>query len=262
MSKQAPARKEWAVITGGSRGIGLELARCFAADGVNIVLAARSKDELEKVATELRKTYFIQVKVYDGDLSKQLIAKGLYDYCAKSNLPVRYLVNNAGFGDYANLVDADWQRLKSMMNLNMLTLVQLTQDFGRDMARDGGGFILNIGSLAGFFSGPRMATYYASKAFVLHFSEAVAVELASSGVSVTVLCPGPTQTGFAKYANAEQSTLFQGRLPSAEAVARYGYAAMKKGRRVVVPGRFNRMALIGARLVSREVLTNYIAKRR
>lgn len=262
MSKQPQTKRDWAVVTGASSGIGLELARCFAADGINVVIAARSKEELEKVATELRKTYFIQVKVYDGDLSKQLVASGLYDFCVRNKLPVRYLVNNAGFGDYANVIDAEWQRLKSMMNLNMLTLVQLTQAFGRDMASQSGGKILNIGSLAGFFSGPRMATYYASKAFVLHFSEAVAVELASSGVTVTVLCPGPTQSNFAAQAHATNSSFFQGRLPSAEAVARYGYAAMKKGKRIVVPGRLNRMSLVGARLVSREVLTNYIAKRR
>lgn len=254
-------KREWAVITGASSGIGLELAKCFATDGVNLVLAARDKAALESLATELRKMYFISVKVYDGDLSKQLVVKGLYDMCVRAKLPITYLVNSAGIGDYANIIDADWQRLKNMMNLNMLSVVQLTQAFARDMAAVGKGKILNIASIAGFLSGPRMATYYASKAFVLHFSEAIAAELVSSGVTVTVLCPGPTSSNFALTALALDSQAFKGKLPSAEAVARYGYAAMKKGRRVVVHGTFNRLALIGARLVPREVLTEYIGKK-
>ncbi len=240
---KAARKSEWAVVTGASGGLGKEFARLLAADGYNIVLVARGKQELSLFATDLRKSSFVQVKVYDGDLSKNLVVKGLHDFCTKNKLSVSILINNAGVGDYAPLLGADWKRLKNMMQLNMFALAELTYLFAADMAKNGGGKIMNVASTAAFLSGPNMATYYATKAFVLHFSEAIDYEMRSSNVSVTTFCPGPTDTGFAKQAQAEGSRIFRTKLPGAASVAAHGYQGLKEGKRVVVEGFWYRIVL-------------------
>ncbi len=260
MNKTTKDVKSWAVVTGASSGIGRELAILLAADGYNVVLSSRDKTELESLATQLRKTYFVQAKVYDGDLSKQLVVRGLYDYCVKSNLKVGCLINAAGFGDYSPLLSADWRRLKNMMQLNILSLVELTYLFAGDMAKRGGGKIMNIASTAAFLSGPRMATYYASKAFVLHFSEAVDLEMRPAGIEITTLCPGPTQSKFADSAHANNMKIFKSKLPTSAVVARFGYNAMGRGGGVVVHGWRNRLVVFLIRFGSRKQVVRFVNK--
>lgn len=226
-----------ALITGASSGIGLELARVFAAQAVHLVLIARSEDKLKSLADELSRQYKIEVTMLGQDLSNPLSAQSVYDFCKSQNIQIDYLVNNAGFGDFGMFASSDWNKQLQMMNLNMVTLTWLTRLFLPDMIKSGYGKILNVASTAAFQPGPTMAVYYATKAYVLHFSEAISNELEGSGVTVTTLCPGATESGFQHAADMGESKLVKGKkLPSSRAVAEYGYQAMMKGTRVAIHG--------------------------
>ncbi len=175
-------------------------------------------------------------------------------------LTVRYLVNNAGFGDNSDVKDAELGRLQGMIRLNVEALVSLSKLFGSDMVRRGQGNIVNIASTAGFVPGPGMAVYYATKAFVLSFSQALASEFKDCGVAVTTVCPGATKSGFATAAKAEGTRLFAQRLPSSEAVAEFSYRAMKAGKLVAVWGLSNRLAVRFISLLPRRAVTAAIRK--
>jgi len=241
---------EWAVVTGASSGIGLEFAEIFAAQGINVVLAARGKKTLEDLAKKLE-LLGVKTLVFDGDLSDQVTVERLYARIKKEKLDVRYLINNAGFGDYGTVVDGDWDKYHKMINLNVFSLTYLTKVFASDMKKQGRGRILNVASTAAFFPGPLMAVYYATKAYVLRFSVAVNQELTGSGVTITTLCPGPTKTRFAKAANAQKTNIFATKnLPTAKVVAMFGYKAMMAGKPVAVQGRGNRFLTAFSGLLS------------
>ena len=227
---------ERVLITGASSGLGVEFARIFAKMGYDLVLVARSRDKMEALGQELS-PMGVEIRVIPLDLSKTDAAKELLAQTEGAGLPVDILVNNAGFGQVGPLVDSDWQRQKEMMDLNMEALVQLTYEFGQRMQERGRGRILNIASIAAFCPGPFMSLYYASKSFVLSFSQAVAEELKDKGITVTALCLGPTKTGFEAAADLQQSRMFSFFKPgSAEAVARTGVKALLKGRVVAFHG--------------------------
>ncbi|MGN0626504.1 MAG: SDR family NAD(P)-dependent oxidoreductase [Oscillospiraceae bacterium] len=224
-----------ALITGASGGIGYELAEIFAKHKNNLVLVARSEDKLNKIKEKLEKKYKISVLVIAKDLTEEGAAQSVYNEVKASGTDVDYLVNNAGFGDNNAFNDTALSVQENMVKLNVLALTQLTHLFGGDMKERGEGKILNIASIAAFSAGPYMSVYYASKAFVLSFSEAVAEELRPYGVTVTALCPGPTKTGFEKTADLEKARMFKFFKPAdADDVAEYGYEAMMKGRTVIV----------------------------
>lgn len=246
--------KEYAVISGASSGIGREFARLFAHDGVNVVLVARGEAELKELARELETTYGVEAFVYAADLSDISRAVALHGFITEKQLDVTFLVNSAGFGDYGPVVSADWDKLQAMINLNVTALTYLSKAFASDMWQRGGGRIVNLASTAAFLSGPDMAVYYATKAYVLHFSEALAYELKRSRVTVTALCPGPTASGFASSAHAENVAAFKNRrLPTAEQAAAYGYKAMLAGKPVAIHGRLNRLMLFLAQFVPRQL---------
>ena len=241
-----------ALITGASSGIGLELAKLFAADGYDLVLVARSEKVLRQTASDLQSRHPIQVKIIAKDLSRIESCREIFEECTRSGIRVNILVNNAGFGGWGNLLETDLEKETQMMNLNMLSLVHLTKLFLKDMVQAKEGRILNVASTAAFQPGPLMAVYYATKAFVLSFSEAIAEELKGTGVTVTVLCPGPTDTNFRTAAGMEQSMLFSKHLKMDTAsVARTGYDALKKGKVICVPGLKNRIVAQIVRLVPR-----------
>ncbi len=237
----------YALITGASGGIGEALAHQFAQDGIPLILVARSADGLKRVKNELVSTYDVDVVVHACDLSKQNAAQQLHSWTQSQKLTVDYLVNNAGFGDRARVVVAELGRLEDMISLNVESLVALSKLYGGDMVTHKRGNIVNIASLAGFVPGPGMAVYYATKAFVLSFSQALAAELEPSGITVTVVCPGATKSGFARAAHAENTRLFRGKLPTSDQVARFTYKSMQRGNLVAVWGTGNRIA---ARFVS------------
>jgi uncharacterized protein len=248
---------KYALITGPSSGIGLELAKLFAADKKNLILVSRSEKKLLELKSEIENKYKVSVEIIAMDLSEQEAAENLHKTLESRNFVINELVNNAGFGDYTEFYCSDYQKMVQMMNLNMLTLVKLTRLLLPAMIERKDGKILNVASVAGFIPGPFMTIYYASKAFVLSFSEGLSVELKNTGVSITVLCPGPTKTAFEENASLGGSDLFK-QMPVANAlsVAKYGYSAMQQRRAVAVPGLFNKFSIVFMGLLPRVLVRN------
>lgn len=250
-----------ALITGGSGGIGLELARQFAAHGHDLVLTARNRDTLEAVAGTIEGKFGVKVTVIADDLTDPDAPQRLFDAIAAENLDIHFLVNNAGFGLGGEFVDTDIRREIEMVQVNIVALMQLTKMYLPAMVKRKSGHILNLASTAAFQPGPLMSVYYASKAFVLSFSEALDEELRNSGVSVTCLCPGATATSFAETAGVKNSKLFTtigG--TTAEEVARYGYDAMMRGERVGVVGTRNKIMVQAERFAPRKLVTTLSRK--
>ena len=226
-----------ALITGASAGLGRELARCFAADGHDVVLVARRRDRLDELAGELTSRFpGVRAHAIPCDLSQRESVGQLPQQVKELGLEIEFLVNNAGAGIAGLFAEQALGRQIELIELNIASLVQLTHAFLPQMLARRHGRILNIGSTAGFQPGPFLATYYASKAFVNSFSEALCFELRGTGVSVTLSCPGPTRTEFAAQAGIEGSRLFQLSAASADSVAAAAYLAMQRGRAVVVHG--------------------------
>jgi short-subunit dehydrogenase len=244
-----------ALITGASNGIGLELAKVHASKGGNLVLVARNKAKLDELKVELERQYKITVYTIGKDLSLPHAAQEVYDEIKSQQIQIDYLVNNAGFGDFGMFVETDWNKELQMINLNITTLTHFTKLYVRDMVKRGSGKILNVASTAAFQSGPTMAVYYATKAYVLSFSEALDNEVSNKGVSVTTLCPGPTESGFQAAAAMEESNLVKGKkLPSSREVAEYGYASMMKGKTVAIHGMMNYLMANSVRFLPRALV--------
>jgi hypothetical protein len=232
----ASVARQTALVTGASGGIGLELARVFAAGGFNLILVARSADRLAKIAEELAARHSITARAVPADLIDPQAPQALFDRLAQEQAQVDVLVNNAGFASYGPFVEAETGGQLDMIQLNVTALTHLTRLFLPGMVARRRGRVLNVASTAAFQPGPLMAVYYATKAFVLSFSEALANELEGSGVTVTALCPGPTESGFQQRASLQESRLFQGGLMDAATVAKVAYAATLRGQTVVIPG--------------------------
>jgi short-subunit dehydrogenase len=227
---------ETVLVTGASSGIGLELARCFAADKSNLILVARNGDALEKLAVELRARHGIQVQVIIGDLSRKESPRKIFDQAGKLGSPVDVLVNNAGFGLIGTFGELPVNRQLEMVQVNISALVELTGLFLPGMLQRRSGGILNVGSVAGFVPGPNMAVYFATKAFVLSFSEALFEELRGTGVSITNLCPGPTESNFSQVAGRHRSRENNAAKMSSAAVAVIGHRDFRGGKCLSVPG--------------------------
>jgi short-subunit dehydrogenase len=243
-----------ALITGASSGIGLELAKIFARNRYDLVLVARSGDKLNELAAELRKGN-IRVEVVVSDLSMPNAAQDLFNAVQQKNISIDFLINNAGFGDFGLFVEADWKKTETMIDLNIMTLTHLTHLFLPSMIKNGYGRVLNLASTAAFQPGPLMSVYYATKAYVLHFSEAIGNELKNTGVKVTALCPGATESGFQAASNMEESRLVKDRkLPTSKEVAEYGYKALMKGKAVAIPGMFNNLLVQSVRFTPRSLV--------
>ena len=243
-----------ALITGASSGIGLELARVFAAHRTDVILVARQEDKLRALAGELRTTG-VRADVIAADLTAPGAAASLFATVQSLGLDVDVLVNNAGFGLYGPFIDSPLEVDVSMIQLNVLAATELTRRFLPPMIARRSGRIVNVASTAAFFPGPLMAVYYATKAYLLSFSEAIANELQGTGVTVTALCPGATESGFAAAAKQENSKLIAGRtLPTSREVAEEGYRGAMAGKTVVVTGMSNRLSVLVPRLVPRRAL--------
>lgn len=245
-----------ALITGASSGIGLELAKLFAAEKIKPVLVARSEDKLVQLAAELKARYGVESIVLAKDLSNYNTAKEVFDWCNDQKISVDFLINNAGFGDYGFFIDSDWNKQLQMINLNITTLTYLTRLFLPGMVERRFGKILNLASTAAFQPGPTMSVYFATKAYVLHFSEAIANELKGTGVTVTALCPGATESGFQAASAMHESSLVKGKkLPTSEEVAKFGYKALMKGKTVAIHGLGNYLMANSVRFAPRDLVT-------
>ncbi|MBP1761323.1 MAG: short-chain dehydrogenase [Firmicutes bacterium] len=240
------------MITGASGGIGLALAEIFAREGYDLVLVARSEDKLAAAKTRLESRYGIGVEIMVKDLVVKDAAQEIYAELTDRGRQIDILVNNAGVGEYGRFANADWDKQNEMIQLNITALIHMTKLFLKPMLERKEGKILNVASTAAFNPGPTMAVYHATKAAVLFFSEALVSELKGSGVTVTTLCPGPTETGFVAAASMESSKLFQNlKAATPEEVAFYGYKALMRGKPVAVQGFFNRLMAFSVRLAPR-----------
>lgn len=244
-----------ALITGASGGIGLELAKLFSRDKYAIVLVARNRQELEKLAPELQRLGSSNVQVIAKDLADLEAPDEIFDETQRRGISIDVLVNNAGFGARGAFASIDLDTQLDMMQVNVVALTHLTKLYLDSMRKRATAArpcrILNVASTAGFQAGPFMAVYYATKAFVLSFSEAIAEELRGSNVTVTCLCPGATATRFAERAGMQNSKLFQMRVMDSASVARQGYEAMNAGRVMVITGLRNRLMVFSERFAPR-----------
>lgn len=256
MSLPPPAAGQVVLVTGASSGIGMELARQLAALGHDLVVAARRADRLEQLAAELRTRHGVEVLVVPGDLSDAVARRALIEAVHASDKVVVGLCNNAGFGSYVRVVDADPANEAAMVQLNVAAVHELTLAFLAPMVQRRAGAILNVASLAAFQPVPGMATYAATKAFVQSFSEALHAELGGTGVSCTVLAPGPVPTEFGDVAGTDAvDSLVPGFVTEApEEVAAAAVRGMLRGRRSVVPGTATKALATGGRYVPRSIL--------
>jgi short-subunit dehydrogenase len=243
-----------AVVTGASTGIGKDLAEACARDGNDLVLVARRADVLKQVAVDLEKRYPIRVDVITEDLTDSTAPGRILTQLNALSIQPEILINNAGSGAYGRFLETDMNEELSSIQLNVAALTHLTKLILPGMVQRGHGRILNVASTAAFQPGPLMAVYYATKAYVLHLSEALASELAGTGVTVSCLCPGPTRTEFhARAGMSHMWLLSQPMMASSADVARAGYEGMKRGKRVIIPGLLNKVLAFAVRLAPRRL---------
>ena len=251
--------RNYTLITGASTGIGYELAKLFAKDRHNLILVARDEGKLETAKNELSK-YNVEVKILSLDLSKSDDIQGLFNYVEMNKLNVDILVNNAGIGTFGDFSEIEWVKEEALIDINIKVLTKLTKYFLPKIIECKNGGILNVASTAAFCSGPRMAAYYASKAYVLNLTEAIYEECKDSGIKISCLCPGPVKTTFQDKAGIKKSESAKKYLMDAEEVAKVSYKDFKKGKLIIIPGMKNKLLVIGNKLLPRRISRKIILK--
>lgn len=241
--------KKTALITGATSGLGYDFVKLFANDNYDLVLVARNKKILKKIEQAYSN---INVTIIPKDLSVSGAAKALFSELESKDIHIDVLVNNAGFGSLGKFEALDIHHQINMIQLNIVALTELTHYLLPKMKQRKSGRILNVASTAAFQPGPLMAVYYATKAYVLSFSEALVDELSDSPITVTTLCPGPTKTNFNSTANSKENKIF-GIIMDSEFVAKKGYKALMSGRRVSIPGVLNKLGAFGVKLIPRSI---------
>ena len=251
-----------ALITGASKGIGKELAFLFAEKEHNLVLVARSAEALEKIKVEIEETCPVSVHTMVVDLCGASAAQAVFNEVKEKVGDIDYLVNNAGFGDFGYFADTEWERHRKMIELNISTLSQFCHLFIQDWIPRKSGKILNVASTAAFQPGPGMSVYFASKAYVANFSQAIAYEFRKYGITVTTLCPGPVKTNFGRAArmNHPNGFLKDMKTPLPEEVVSFGYRAMMKGKALAIHGVLNKFVASSVRFLPRKWLATLSAK--
>lgn len=244
------------LITGASSGIGKQLSKFFAKDNYNLILTARNEKKLDDIAEKLRKSYNSQITIIKKDLSKTDSAEELYKEIKSRNLKIDILINNAGFGKSGPFCSKDNETYSEMIRLNILSLTILTNLALKDMIKNGSGKILNVASTGAYVPGPYTAVYYATKAYVLSFTEAISNEIKNTGINISVLCPGPTLSGFAERAGRENSKIAM----NSESVARIAYKGLLKNKKLIIPGFTNKVAVFFSKLLPGKLTAGFISR--
>ncbi len=253
--------RKTALITGATKGIGYEMAKLFAKDSYDLVLVARNKYKLKELQENLSNKYNINVTIIAKDLSIPNVAHEIFHKTEEKQIIIDVLVNNAGIGDFEKFNNENLLKISQILQINIISLTELTKLYLKGMVLRKEGKILNVSSMAAFQPGPYMAVYYASKAYVQSFSEAITSELIGTGVTVTTLCPGPTKSGFQNEVGSENSKLTKlNLLSSSEDVAKYGYKALHKGKRVAIPGFVNTSLVNATKFIPRKTTTQVVKK--
>ena len=250
-----------ALVTGASSGVGFEFAKILANDGYDLVIVSQNSEKLDQARSDIANEYDVNVVAIVKDLSKDNSAEEVFQIVNNQGMTINTLINNAGFGDHGRFNETNWGKENNMIHLNIIALTRLTKLFLPKMIESKDGKIVNVASTAAFQAGPFMSVYYATKAFVLHFSEAIANELKGSGVTVTALCPGGTKSGFQDASNVNGIRLIRnGKLATPKEVAEYGYQSMLKGKSVAIHGFKNKVMAFLVRLAPRKVSSDMAGK--
>jgi short-subunit dehydrogenase len=260
MTETLQQQKRTALVTGASSGIGRELSKRFAQDGIDVVVVARRQGRLQELADELEAEYDISARVEPCDLADAEARVALFERLGEDDVHVDFLVNNAGFGSNGPFHELDRDRELAQVEVNVVALTDLTHMFLPGMVARGFGRVLNIASTAAFQPGPFMSVYYATKAYVLSFSEGISHELEGTGVSVTAHCPGATSTEFAEAASNDDTLLFKSGVASVESVASHAYQAMQRGTVVAIPGLKNKFGAAMVRFSPRRLVRSIAAR--
>ena len=240
------------VVTGGASGIGLELVKLLIEDNYKVFIVDNNKENLKKLEKSINPKHFVGIR---EDMSSLSSPEKIYRKLKDENIEV--LINNAGFGDYGKFHTTDWKKEEKMINLHVVNTTHLTKLFLKDMVKKNDGKIMNISSVAAFQPGPLMSLYYATKAYILHFTEAIADEVKDKNICISVLCPGQTKTNFQKNVSSKKNKImFNVSCP--EKVAKYGYRALKANDTISIPGNFNKFLVFLNRLLPRSVVTKIV----
>lgn len=247
------------LITGATTGIGYELANLFAKDGYNLILIARDKERLVKVKSELE-MYNVNVDILSVDLTVDISCEKIFNFVDEKNLTVDILINNAGVGSFGEFSNIPIEKELDLIDVNIRALTELTKHFLYKMVENEDGIIMNVASTAAFCAGPKMAAYYASKAYVLNFTEAINEEVRNKGVKVSCLCPGAVNTEFQNKAGIKKSESAKKNIMSAKKVAEIAYRDLKKGKTIIIPGFKNKLLVIVNKFLPRAVSRKIIFK--
>lgn len=249
----------YTLVTGASTGIGYELSKLFAKGKHNLILVSRNKNKLQSVKNELLK-YNIDIKILALDLESSEDIQSLFNYIEINKLAVNILINNAGIGTFGDFNDIEWSKEEALIDINIKALTQLTKYFLPKIIDYKNGGVLNVASTAAFCSGPRMAAYYASKAYVLNLTEAIYEEYKGNGINISCLCPGPVKTSFQGKAGIKKSESAKKYLMDAEEVAKVCYKDFNKGKLIIIPGMKNKLLVMGNKLLPRSISRKIILK--
>lgn len=249
----------YTLITGASMGIGYELAKLFAKDKHNLILISRNILKLQDVKNELSK-FNIDIKILASDLKNNEDIQVLFNYIEANKLNINILVNNAGIGTFGDFNNIEWKSEEALIDINIKALTKLTKYFLPKVVKEKEGGILNVASTAAFCSGPRMATYYASKAYVLNLTEAIYEEYKAAGIKISCLCPGPVKTSFQDKAGIKKSKSAKKYLMDAEEVAKICYKDFYKGKVIIIPGFKNKLLVMGNKLMPRSISRKMVLK--
>ena len=250
----------YTLITGGTEGIGLELAKLFATDKHNLIIVARNKDKLEDIKIKFEKKYKISVEIIQTDLCVDKFCEKIIRTVEEKNLIVDNLINSAGIGSFGFFTEAQDGFEEKLININIIALTTLTKYFLKEMTKRGEGGILNVASTAAFVGGPKMSMYYSSKAYVLSLTEALYNEVIDLGVRVSCLCPGPVKTLFQEKAGINKSQKAKKYFMDASKVAEEAYLGFIKGKAIIIPGYKNKLLVLGSKLIPRQWSRKIILK--